>query len=309
MLRIPEDTVKVTPPLLTLEDVSRQFPGFLLDRVSFRLEPGYVMGLIGPNGAGKTTLIKLMLNLLRPSAGTITIFGLDHRRHEVEVKKQLGYVGERAHYPPEATAEWVGRFMAQWFPTWDDALYRSYLNRFAVPPRGVVRTLSKGQVTKLALAAAMGHRPRLLILDEPTSGLDPLVRREVVGALREVVRDEGRSVLFSTHILSDLESLADYITVLAGGHLITSESMDTLADRWKRLTYTCTPGPRPQGSSSVITGDFGPDLVNNIGLATPSTGPVEVASLSLEEILAQLVHAGSAPPESGREQGGRVERQ
>ena len=220
--------------ILTLDGVTRHFPGFTLDRISFVLRPGSIMGLLGPNGAGKTTTIKLILNLIHPDSGSIRVFGLDNRRHEIEIKRQIGYVGENALLPPDGTARWLGRYLAICFPSWDDCLYRRYLARFEVPADKPARALSKGTRTKLALAAAMAHRPRLLILDEPTSGLDPVVRHEVLNAIREVAADDGRSVLFSTHIVSDAEAAADTVTVIRDGRVLVSEGKDELLSRWRR---------------------------------------------------------------------------
>ncbi len=222
--------------ILVLDGVTRRFGGFLLDGISFRLRPGSVMGLLGPNGAGKTTTIKLILNLLHLDAGSISVFGLDSRRDELAIKRKLGYLGERAILPPQGDALWLGRFLAVCFPEWDDRRYRHYLKRFGVPTAKPAGTLSKGTRTKLALAAAMGHRPGLLLMDEPTTGLDPLVRHEVVEAIREVAGDGRRAVLFSTHIVSDLEAAADAVTILDQGQVIASEAKDRLLGRWPGLS-------------------------------------------------------------------------
>lgn len=289
--------------ILWLEGVTREFPGFRLDRVSFSLEPGYVMGFIGPNGAGKTTTVKLILNLLRPHSGTIRVFGLDSRTDEVAIKQQVGYLGERASLPETATAEWLGSFLARYYPTWDASLYRRYLKRFEVPLGKPAGTLSKGTRTKLALAAAMAHRPRLLILDEPTSGLDPLIRHEVVDALRDVVADGDRSVLFSTHIVSDLESIADFVTVIDRGRIVASEPRDQLAERWKRVTFRVHEDAPPealrrleehfvetrwQGAHFVgVTGSYDDGLA--AAIAKLAAGPVDTAALGLEEAFRYLV--------------------
>jgi len=221
--------------ILHLEAVVKRFPGFLLDRVSFDIGPGSVMALLGPNGAGKTTTIKLILGLLHLDGGRISVLGMDSRRQEQLVKQNIGYLGEHALLPPEATARWLGQFLSVTFAAWDDRLYRSYLERFDVPVGKPVRALSKGTRTKLALAAALGHRPRLLVLDEPTTGLDPLVRQEVVAAIREVAADGRRAVLFSTHIVSDAEAAADWVTVLARGRVVTSEPKARLLSHYPNL--------------------------------------------------------------------------
>lgn len=284
--------------ILRLEQVVREFPGFVLDRVSFTLQPGYVMGFVGPNGAGKTTTIKLILGLLRAQAGTITVLGMDTRHQALAIKRQVGYLGEKLALPEGVTSEWVAALRSRCLPTWDDGRFQGYLRRFDVPRNKPVRALSKGNRTKLALAAAMAHRPRLLILDEPTSGLDPLVRHEVIEALRDVVIEEDRSVLFSTHIVSDLEAVADFVTIINHGRVITSEPHDRLAGRWRRLTFRVdSPGRRldgrlrdvrRQGSHvTAVTDAYSEELRQTLGEV--ASGPVEASALSLEEVFRYLV--------------------
>ncbi len=220
--------------ILVLEEVSRNYPGFLLEGVSFSLQAGSIMGLLGPNGAGKTTIIKLILNLIRPDSGFIRVFGLDSSKDEIEIKKNLGYLGENVNLLPSVTGEWLGSYLSVCFPSWDDGLFKSYLERFRVPARKKVKTLSKGNRTKLGLSLAMGHRPALLVLDEPTSGLDSIIRHEVTEAVKEIVREEGRAVLFSSHIVSDLEACADEIVVVNEGRLLLAEDKDDLLAQYKK---------------------------------------------------------------------------
>lgn len=284
--------------ILRLDKVVREFPGFVLDRVSFTLQPGYVMGLVGPNGAGKTTTIKLILGLLRAQAGTITVFGMDIGRQALAIKRQVGYLGEKLALPDGVTSEWVAALFSRCLPNWDDGRFQGYLRRFGVPRNKPVRALSKGNRAKLALAAAMAHRPQLLILDEPTSGLDPLVRHEVIGALRDVVAEEDRSVLFSTHIVSDLEAIADFVTVIADGRVIASEPRDRLTERWRRLSFRVDDPARGlddrlrdvrrQGSHvTAVTDDYCEELRRTLGQV--ASGAVEASALSLEEVFRHLV--------------------
>jgi len=284
------------PQILALNKVCRSFPGFALSDVSFSIEPGSVMGLLGPNGAGKTTIIKLILNLLHLHGGSISVFGLDIGSHEVEIKKRVSYVAEAAQLPPYASARWLEELLSICYPTWDRVLYRHYLASFGVPADKAVRALSKGTVVKLALAGAMAHRPRLLILDEPTSGLDPIVRYEVVNVVSDLARKEGAAVLFSTHIVSDLELAADWVTVLCDGRVVTSETKDRLLGRWRRLTFAVTGGARQDGEvMRAVTGSFTPELLED--LRRSSKGEVGVETLGLEEVFRYLVRAnGVGPP-------------
>jgi ABC-2 type transport system ATP-binding protein len=222
-------------PILRLENVSKAYPGFALRDVSFELLPGYIMGLIGPNGAGKSTTIKLIMNLFPLDAGKITVFGLDHWEDEIRIKQQIGYVGEDQQFYGEMTVGWTVDFVSRFYANWDWDYCRELLHRFGLQ-RGIkVNHLSKGMEVKLALTLALSHRPRLLLLDEPTSGLDPVVRKELLEELLEVVQDEARSILISSHITDDLEKIADYITLINEGAIVLSQTKDYLMDTWKRI--------------------------------------------------------------------------
>jgi ABC-2 type transport system ATP-binding protein len=260
------------------------------------------MGLLGPNGSGKTTIARLILNLIRADSGTIEVFGLDHASDEIAVKQDIGYVGEDTLLPPEADARWLSRFLGICFSAWDEALFLRYLSRFDVPPGKRVSALSRGTRVKLAVAAALAHRPRLLLLDEPTSGLDPIVRHEVVTAIREVADDAGRAVLFSSHIVSDLEEVADWVTVLDAGQVVTTQPTRELLARWRRLRFREAPtagrapltagGPfvevrREGGVCEAVTDSFSPALRQDVERL--AGGPVEAQIPSLEEVFRYLL--------------------
>ncbi len=300
---------KLSAGVLALTGVTRRYPGFTLDSISFAVEAGSVMGLLGPNGAGKTTTIKLILNLIRADSGTITVFGLDHAADEIAVKQDLGYVGEDTLLPPDADARWLSRFHGICFPTWDEPLFRRYLSRFSVPAGKPVSKLSRGTRVKLAVAAALAHRPRLLILDEPTSGLDPLVRHEVVTAIREVANDGGRAVLFSSHIVSDLEAVADWVTVLDAGQVVTTQPTGELLARWRRLRFREASAVdrippafgesfvalvRQGGTCEAVTDAFSPALLREVERI--AGGPVETQTPSLEEIFRYLLEQRHGNP-------------
>ncbi len=283
--------------VLVLTGVTRRFPGFLLDNVTFSVRPGSVMGLLGPNGAGKTTTIKLILNFLRPHAGSISVFGLDSRSDEMAIKASLGFVAEQTVLPPQSTARQLGRFLSICFPEWSHARYMGYLARFDVPADKPARALSRGTRVKLALAAAMGHRPRLLLLDEPTSGLDPVVRHEVVTAIREAADEGDRAVLFSSHIGADLEAVADAITILNAGRVVVTEPTDALLYRWKRVSFSGG-GPLPRGVDWMNVAQVGERLTavtDSFSLALArrlqegGAEAVTVEELSLEEVLRCLL--------------------
>ena len=219
-------------PLVEFRDVSKRYEGFALDRVSFVLPRGYIGGLIGPNGAGKTTIVKLLLNLVRRDGGQIAVAGLDPAEDEVAVKRRIGFVHEVPSYYEHLSLDAVGRIVGRFYPAWDAALFASLLNEFDLPARSRFGSLSRGMRTKGALALALAHRAELLVLDEPTAGLDPVFRRALLERLAAYVAEGRASVLISTHVTSDLERLADFITYVRAGRVVLSATRDELAERW-----------------------------------------------------------------------------
>ncbi|NPV81585.1 MAG: ABC transporter ATP-binding protein [Firmicutes bacterium] len=238
-----------TAPALFLSGVSKTYPRFTLKKVSFTLPRGYIMGFIGPNGAGKSTTIKIIMNMVRKSGGTVKVLGLDHSGHEIEIKHHIGYLGEEPHFYEEMTPAWFGAFVGKYYPTWDLAYYRSTLERFNIDPSKRVKDLSKGMKVKLGLALALSHRPELLVLDEPTSGLDPVIRHDILAELMAVIQDERRSVFFSTHITQDVEKIADYVTFINDGKIVISDVKDDVLARWKRISF---PLPVSRGAAGSL---------------------------------------------------------
>ncbi len=210
----------------------KEYPGFTLRDVSFALPRGHIMGLIGPNGAGKTTFIKLMLNIVRRTAGDIKIFGLDSLAHEEEIKSRTGFVLDETPFYGYLKVDGVASVIAPFYESWDGARFNRLCREFELPFRKRVNALSRGMKMKLALAIALSHGAELVLLDEPTSGLDPVFRRELLERLSGLIQDGRTSVLFSTHITSDLERVADYITCLRDGDLIFSAGRDEVLEKW-----------------------------------------------------------------------------
>lgn len=219
-------------PILEIHALRKSYGDFTLRDVSFSLPRGYIMGLVGPNGAGKTTIVKLLLNLVRRDAGEIRVFGLDAREAEVAIKARIGFVHERPAFYEHVTVAGMGAIAAPFYRDWDRALFHRLAADFDLPLRKRVGALSRGMRTKLALALAMAHHAELLVLDEPTSGLDPVFRRELLERLSAYIQDGKRSVLFSTHITSDLERVADYVTFIREGRVMFSTTKDEVLERW-----------------------------------------------------------------------------
>ena len=205
--------------VVVLDQVSKFYKDFKLDRISFSVKKGFIHGLIGRNGAGKTSTIKLLMNLIKPDEGSIRIFGLDNREHGKEIRQRIGFVYADNHFYEDLTLEKMKRVIASFYHNWDEQAYRRYLGMFDLPADKKIKHLSKGMKMKYSIALALSHHAELIIMDEPTSGLDPVVRREILELMSEIIQDENKTVLFSTHITSDLEQVADYITFIHDGHI------------------------------------------------------------------------------------------
>ena len=215
-----------------LKNVNKGFKTFSLKNVSFGLEKGYIMGFVGKNGAGKTTTIKLMLNMLKVDSGYIKIFGRAHDKDAAIIKEDLGIVMDKSYFVDEWTLKEVENAVAPFYKHWNKSKYKNLLESFGLDINKKVKELSKGMNMKLMIAVALSHDAKLLILDEPTSGLDPVARDELLELLREFVMDENKSVLFSTHITTDLEKISDYITVIQNGEIFYSGLKDELMENY-----------------------------------------------------------------------------
>lgn len=213
---------------IEVNNLSKRFDKFQLKNVNFVLPKGCIMGVIGENGAGKTTTIKLMLNQLRADSGSISILGRDHRKDEKSVKNDIGVVFDESYFHENMKLKYISKIMSRIYSRWDEALFFEYLHRFRLPTDKVIKELSRGMKMKLSIATALSHHPELLILDEATSGLDPVIRTEILEIFLEFIQDESHSILFSSHITSDLEKVADYVTFLHEGEIIFCESKDEL---------------------------------------------------------------------------------
>ncbi|MCL2316237.1 MAG: ABC transporter ATP-binding protein [Actinomycetia bacterium] len=211
----------------------KRYRDFRLDSVSFSLPAGYIMGFVGQNGAGKTTTIRCILNMAVPDGGEIKVFGLDNRADELAVKQEVAVVFDEIFFVDSWRASDVQNAIQGFYTRWDRARFARYLSDFDLPPDKRVRELSRGMKMKLMLAVAMSHGAKLLILDEPTSGLDPVARGELLDILRDYIADGTKSVFFSTHITSDLERIADYITLIDAGHIFYTGTKDGLLEHFR----------------------------------------------------------------------------
>lgn len=233
--------------IITVEGLHRRFHGTeALCDVSLSVPPGCVFGLVGENGAGKTTLIRHLLGLLRPQSGQVRVFGLDPIAHEKTVLAQCGYLSEDRDMPGWMSVRQLTEFLRHFYDNWDAAYAESLRETFELSATTLLKDLSRGQLAKAGLLAALAHRPQLLILDEPSSGLDPLVRREILTAILRSVAEEGRTVFFSSHLLDEVERVADYVAMLRHGSLVLAGRLDEIREQHCFLQVEGGEGAMPQ---------------------------------------------------------------
>lgn len=232
---------KNTDNAIEIRGLCKKYKDFELKNVDITLPKGYIMGFIGENGAGKTTTIKALLDLINTDAGEITVLGQKSgvgRRQNAAVREHIGVVLDGVHFPEDASYEDVDLIMKGCYRTWDTARFTEYMQRFGLPARKKIKAYSKGMKMKLSIAVALSHDSRLLVLDEAASGLDPVVRSEILDIFMDFIQDEGHSIFISSHILSDLEKICDYITFIHGGRIIFSESKDEITEKYGILKCT-----------------------------------------------------------------------
>ena len=218
---------------IEIKGLVKEYPGFRLDGLDLTLPSGSIMGLVGENGAGKSTTIKLIMNAARRDGGTVSVLGTDNRSAAFnEVKEDIGVVLDEAYFPEVLNANDVGHIMANTYCHWEPDTYEGYLQRFGLPRDKAFKDFSRGMKMKLAIAVALSHQAKLLILDEATSGLDPMVRDEILDIFNEYTRQEDRSILLSSHIVSDQEKICDYIAFLHKGKLVLCEEKDRLLEEY-----------------------------------------------------------------------------
>ena len=282
------------PPAFEMRGVAKRYRFFALEDLSLRLEPGQILGFVGPNGAGKTTTILILMGLLAPDAGEVELAGRRLPEEQVLAKRDVGFVSEEMRLFGGATLAWHLDFVRSIYPAWDDGYAERLLDRFDLHPQQKIRALSRGEHVKALMLLALARRPKLLVLDEPTSGLDPVARHELLAELTDVLRDDERSILLSSHNTLDVEQIADQIAFLDRGRLIAVDDKEAFLDRWRRLSLElpgdvevpALPGvvgvARSGRLATVTVGAFAPELA----AAFERAGAVvhDVHRMTLEEI-------------------------
>ncbi len=225
------------PPIVDIRRVTRRFGNkTALDEVSLAVPRGGVFGLIGGNGAGKTTLIKHILGMLKAQSGSVQVFGLDPVQNPVGTLGRIGYLSEDRDLPNWMRVGELIRYTQAFYPNWDEKFAEELRLAFDLDANAKVKTLSRGQRARAGLLVALAHRPELLVLDEPSSGLDPVVRRDILGAIIRTIADEGRTVLFSSHLLDEVERVADRVAIIHQGRILLTAAMDEIKESHRRVT-------------------------------------------------------------------------
>jgi ABC-2 type transport system ATP-binding protein len=283
---------------IEMRNVRKGFRFFTLENLTLDLEPGQIMGFVGPNGAGKSTSIRLMTGLLAPDAGEIRVLGHAMPEAQALAKRDIGFVSDEMRLFAHATLGWHMNFVASIYPGWDAQYAKTLVKRFNLRPEQNVSGLSSGEHVKAALLLALARRPRLLILDEPTAGLDPVARHELLSEFMDVLRDEDRSILFSSHNTVDVERISDRITFIDRGRVVDSSDKEDFLERWRRIQLQLPAGKAlpdlPHVVSRVDDGQFVTLTTNRFSadlIAYLGTDVREVQRMSLEEIfVANVMH-------------------
>ena len=273
---------------LEIRNLTKSYPGFTLDNINLTLPSGCIMGLIGENGAGKSTTIKLILDMIHKDSGSITILGKDNGDNIKLTKEDIGVVMDEVGIPECLTVKQVGNIMKHTFQNWDEAEYACLVQKLALPEKKQFKEFSRGMKMKLGIAIALSHNAKLLILDEATSGLDPVVRDEVVEMFSDFTRDESHSILISSHIVSDLEKLCDYIAFLHKGKLLLCEEKDQLLAEYG-LIHCTTDQLQSFPSDAVkykIENTYG---VQAMVLRNAVPSGIRVSPISIEELFVFMV--------------------
>jgi ABC-2 type transport system ATP-binding protein len=294
----------MTDLVIDLRAVRKAFPFFTLEPLTLGLEAGTIMGFVGANGAGKSTTMRIIMGLVAADAGEARVLGCEMPRQQALAKQDVGYVTDDMRLFSHATLGWHMDFVASIYPAWDAEYAARLVKRFGLRPQQQVKGLSHGEHVKAVLMLALARRPRLLVLDEPTSGLDPVARHEVLAELMDVLRDERRSILFSSHNTVDVERISDRITFIDRGRLVESANKEDFLERWRRIQVRSSEAvpELPELVGRVVDGQFTTLTTNRHSeelearLKTAGANILAVHRMTLEEIfVANVMHHRGEP--------------
>lgn len=273
---------------LECRELCKAWPGFAMDHVSFTLPKGCIMGYIGENGAGKSTTIRMIMDMIRPDSGEIRILGEESTQLSRETKEKIGVVLDTCNLPEELNIKQINKIFRSIYRSWEEDTFYRYVQTFGLPDNKIIKDFSKGMKMKLAIGTALSHRPQLLILDEATSGLDPIVRDEILDVFYDFIQNEENSILLSSHIISDLEKICDYITFIHKGKLIMSEEKDRILEKHGLLR--CSEQELEQlPENAVIRAKCGVGGAEALVLRDKVPAGMELQEAGLEEIMLHYI--------------------
>lgn len=279
---------------IEIKNITKNYSGFAVKDISFNVPMGSIMGFVGENGAGKTTTIKAILDLIQLDGGSINLLGSDSKKASRKIKEQIGVVFDGSNLHENMTVNNINSIMKNIYSNWDEVEYKEYSKKFELPENKRIKEFSRGMKMKLSIAIALSHQSKLLILDEATSGLDPIVRDEILDIFLEFIQDEERTILLSSHIISDIEKIADYVTFIHKGRIVFSESKDDLI--YQHGVVHCRKEDVASIDRSYILGvrenSFGTDvMVKNKDAFLRRYHQYKVEKTSIEEIML-FIHRG-----------------
>lgn len=278
--------------VLEIQNLCKQYENFALQNVTFRVEAGHIVGFMGRNGAGKTTVLKSLLHFVTPDSGAVRFFGQDFSAHEQEIKQKIGFVSGGVRFYPKKKLRVLADVTRRFYPNWDAAAFKGYLQRFSLEPEKTPDMLSEGMKVKFSLALALSHCAELLILDEPTSGLDPVSRAELLDEFLKLQK-EGVSILFSTHIISDLEKCADDIVYISNGRILAETPMQTFLESYRAVSFASAEAAKPYKDSLIGLTEEKRGCTALVRTADAESLTFPAAPADLEQIMVHLERQAS----------------
>lgn len=277
--------------LLEVKGLTKKYKDFSLDDISFSIPPGFIMGYIGKNGAGKTTTLSAITHLIKADAGEIYLEGITFQEDPVTYREKIGYVGDASYFPAELTRSDIRIILKNFYQSFDEQKFEDYMEKWELPKNLKIKKYSRGMKVKLMFASALSRDTRILILDEATNGLDPMVRREILDLLQEYIEDGKRSVLFSTHILEDLQNIADYIYFIDSGKKVLFDTKDGLLETYllvKGGTEELTPEIE-KNLTGIVKNGYGFEALYDTGKSDFLPTGFEVEKPTIDEIMVHLL--------------------
>lgn len=278
--------------VLEIQNLCKQYENFALQNVTFRVEAGHIVGFMGRNGAGKTTVLKSLLHFVTPDSGAVRFFGQDFSAHEQEIKQKIGFVSGGVRFYPKKKLRVLADVTSRFYPNWDAAAFKRYLQRFSLDPEKTPDMLSEGMKVKFSLALALSHCAELLILDEPTSGLDPVSRAELLDEFLKLQK-EGVSILFSTHIISDLEKCADDIVYISNGRILAEAPMQTFLESYRAVSFASAEAAKPYKDRLIGLTEEKRGCTALVRTAVAESLALPAAPADLEQIMVHLERQAS----------------